>query len=305
MKLSFKSIFSLSILASVLLSIGIASCKKDEVYGDPDISFVREEGFIYSDTSIALNEDIKIGIFMKSNSNKPITHFNRTIDRDGDVSTLENPIFDDELTITTTEPKSLAETEIWSFYCRDRDGRQSETISLTISLEGGAVFGDITVVDELEFGAQDNEEDGSFYSLAENTLYNLTDAYANQGKVDLLYYFDNVDADENTISSPGASIATSIFAGQMGLVNWTIRRTTRFMQLESISREEFEACANDSLILANTFDFETGKRKAKNLAAGHIYAFVTEGGRQGLFMVKDVEGQEAGNIRISIKMTDE
>jgi hypothetical protein len=305
MKVSFKGIFSLALLTSVILSIGLASCNKDKVYDDPDIQFVQEEGFIYTDTVIALGKDIKIGIYMKSNSNQPITHFNRTIDRDGDVSTLENPLFDEELTITTTEPKGIAETEVWSFYCRDRDGRQSETISLTISLEGGALFGDIRIIEELEFGAQSNEEDGSFYSLADEKLYNLTDAYANQGKVDLLYYYDNVDADENTISSPGASISSSIFSGQMGLANWTVRNTTRFIRMGEITRQEFEACANDSLILANTFDFETGNRKAKNLAEGDIYAFVTDKGIQGLFMVKDVEGQETGNTRISLKIKDE
>ena len=300
-----RSIIPHILLIAGLMAVAFSACKKEENYDVPDISFVMEEGFIHTDTSMALGEEIKIGVYMKSNSDQPIVHFNRTIDRDGDVSTLENPLFDEELTITTSEAKGLAETEVWSFYCRDRDGRESATISLTIGLKGGAVFGDIREYEEIEFGAQENGQDGSFFSLEEGNLYDLTDAYANQGKIDLLYYYDNVDSDENTIASPGANISTSIFAGQMGLVNWTIRNTSRFVKRDNISQEEFEACANDSLIIANTFDFETGKRKAKNLASGHIYSFVTENGKQGLFMVKGVEGEETGKIRVSIKMMDE
>lgn len=133
----FKWMLPLIIAAALMLWFSASSCTKENNFTEPSIEFMDGEGFVFSDTTIGLNEQIKIGLRIKSNSDSQIVHLNRTIDRDGVISTLETALFDMELIITTAEPKGLAETEIWSFYCRDRDGRQSDTISLTVSLEGG------------------------------------------------------------------------------------------------------------------------------------------------------------------------
>ena len=162
---------------------------------------------------------------------------------------------------------------------------------------------DLNIAD-IEFGAQGNTEKGQFYSLQKEKMMTQTEAYLDQGRIDLLYYYDTVDEDEHTIASPGANIDPSIFGGgDYSVTGWGTKNTARFIEA-NISEDEFFASTNDSLILANTFDFNSGKRKAKKLAAGKIFSFVTDTQLKGLFLVKDVQGEENGSIKIDVKLID-
>jgi len=150
-------------------------------------------------------------------------------------------------------------------------------------------------------GAQNNSI-GSFYSLAEDSVYTLNTAYENQYKIDLCYYYDFIETDENTIASPGASIDESVYPGVNGLSNWTNRRTTRF-KLTNITEVEFLNAHNDSLLIG-AYGQSDGKRKAKNLQTGNIFSFKNEDGRIGLFRVNSVSGMDAGIVNISIKIQE-
>ena len=198
----------------------------------------------------------------------------------------------------------MANNEKWSFYVRDRDGRKSNTLSILLQKDSNSVYGNISHLPEINFGAQNNNDYGSFFSLSNGQIYHQDDAFNLQSAINLVYYYDLIEEDENTIASPGANIDASFFPGQTGITNWTIRNTTRFELRENLIDSDFDQCQNDSLILHNTFEFASGKRKSKNLEDGNIYAFVTESGIKGLFIVHEVEGEEEGRIKISIKMQE-
>lgn len=197
--------------------------------------------------------------------------------------------------------KSVAEWEVWNITARDRNRKESNTISLKIYLEESSSHGDITHITSVTFGFQENNEFDGFYSLSNQAIYNLEEAFSIQENIHLLSFYDNTSEDEHTISSPGANIPEEIYEGAHGVEDWDIRNTTRFI-LSDITEEDFDLCANDSLIYATTFAFETGKRKAKNLTEKDIYAFVSDQGNFGLFKVKSLAGNEAGNVEIEIKM---
>ncbi|MBN2776668.1 MAG: hypothetical protein JXR36_03450 [Bacteroidales bacterium] len=305
------SITQASRLASVcispilLISLLLSSCVQEETYyPNPNIEFKTETGYAFLDTSLLLGDSVLIGIVANTNSNVALTHFHYLIQNDSLITRVDTGIFVNEFNYNKLIVKGVAENETWFFYVRDQSGRKSDTISITFHKNEESIYGGIETISSIILGAQNNTTMGSFYSFSENQVYDIENAFNNQSKINLLCYYDFIDGDENTISSPGASIDNSIYTGSYALSNWTIKNTTRFIYKDNISIAEFDACNNDSLIVYNSFEFITGKRKAKNLSNGDIYAFVTEDGKKGLFKVLNVNETDSGTIEILIKMQD-
>lgn len=292
------SLFSLSILL-------FNSCDQaEQQYPNPSISFKTTEGYITEDTSVLLGDSVVIGISAETNSNVPLTHFHFVIENDGLLTKVDTGIYINSFSYDKLVIKGVAENEKWSFYVRDMDGRKSDTISITFTKDEESIYGGIQYVPSVILGAQNNSSIGGFYSFLNNEIFTLSEAYQVQSSINLICFYDFIDGDDNTISSPGANIDASVFTGEYSISNWTTKNTTRFIFKEEITVAEFDACSNDSLIVYNNFEFITGKRKAKNLAIGDIYAFSTEDGKNGLFKVINVLGTDEGNIEISIKMQD-
>lgn len=299
--------------AIFLLSLGIslvwvaAGCSKDQpsLAPKPGIHFITDSGYVFHDTTLLIDQSIRIGIEANANGSYPLTQFSIIAIADSQVMAIDSGIYTDRISYSRFVTKGIAMAESWRFYVRDRGGNQSDTISLTLHKDEASVFGPITEVPSLEMTAQNHPSARPFYSLAQSSTYNLEAAFANQEFIDLLYFYDAIETDANTIASPGANIDASVFPGEFGPANWTTRHTVRFIQRPLLTPADFNACQNDSLILANTFVFSSGYRKAKNLAVDQVYAFVTEAGLKGLFKVCQLEGQEAGSISIAIKMQDE
>ncbi|MFC2111090.1 hypothetical protein ACFLQ5_01420 [Bacteroidota bacterium] len=167
--------------------------------------------------------------------------------------------------------------------------------------DSSSSFGNIKYYNNVELGAQNNIT-GSFYSLYDDSVYNLTNAYANQNKIDVCYYYDLINTDENTIASAGANIDASVYPGPNALANWSIKRTSRF-KTSGISGNDFLTANNDSLLIVE-YGQSDGTRKAKNLKSGDIFSFKNEDGKIGLFKVNSVNGTDAGTINISIKVQE-
>jgi hypothetical protein len=299
--LCMTNCFVLLILSIMLMFL--SSCKEEEpVYPNPSIRFVDEQGYAYEDTTILLNDSIKIGIWSSTASDVALTHFNITLDEDSVITVIDKGIFTEMFEYSEVITKGIAEKETWSFYVRDREGRKSNVISITFFKDSASIFGNVNHIPSIVFGAQNNASIGSFYSLSTEQIYAQSDAFNNQSLINLLCFYDLIEAEDNTISSPGANIDASVYTGTTGLPNWTTINTTRFEYKDLLTVADFDACSNDSLILSNTFPFAVGKRKAKNLSAGDIYSFVTDAGQKGLFKVVNVVGQESGSVEIAIKM---
>jgi hypothetical protein len=297
-----KKSMSVMVIFAVLIFNG---CIKDHNnYPVPTIEFSTQSGYVFNDTSILLGDSILIGIVSQTNSDVALTHFHYTIASDSQITEIDTGIYLNEFNYNRLIIKGASENEVWSFYVRDRDGRKSKTISVKLVKNAESIYGGIETVSLVVLGAQNNTSNKSFYSLTTEQLYNIQEAYNNQSLINLLYYYDYIDLDENTISSPGANLDNSIFPGIYAISGWTVKNTTRFEYRSNISIEEFDAATNDSLIVYNSFEFSSGKRKAKNLTAGDIYSFETEQGKMGIFKVIEVSGLGEGIVKIQIKMQD-
>jgi len=294
-----KNKFTIFVLALILL----CSCNSEqEHYPNPSIMLVHGEDYLTSDTTILLGDTVIVSIIAETNSEVALSHFNISYEFDGVEASIDTGIYDVVFNFQKRIVKGIADIENWSFYVRDREGRQSETIELTLTKDAQSQFGDIRFRPLVIFGAHNNNSLGSFYSFETDSIYFQNDAYEHQNLINLLYYYDFIELDENTIASPGANIDESVFPGLSGLHNWSIKNTTRFLLQENLTVIDFDNCENDSLILSNTFEFASGKRKAKNLSSNQIFSFVTEEGERGLFKVNTVSGHDEGEIQLSIKM---
>ncbi len=284
----------------VLLIFVFSACKKEESnYPPPSIRFVTESGFVYHDTTLALGESFKIGI-LADNPNANLTNFIIRVESNEIETILDSGMNTPSLDYENVFTKGIKDSEKWTFIIRDRDLKSSE-ISINIKRDTASAYGNIDYFPSVEMGTQ-NHINGSFYSLSQGEVYTLEEAFLNQEIIDLCYFYDFIDTDENTIASPGANIDASVYPGDNGLDNWTTRRTTRF-KLADISEEDFENATNDSLLIA-TYGQSEGKRKAKNLQSGHIFSFKNEDGKTGLFLVHSVIGTDEGTVNISIKVQE-
>jgi hypothetical protein len=295
-------------LAIAAVLVAISGCREEPAnYPVPGLLLLSGSGSLSHDTTLMLSDTAVISLVAETGSDQPLTLLHTTVSRDTSVVRFDSALFTKKLEYRKTVIKGIAGTEKWSFYVRDRFGRQSPEVSVTLRLDSSSVYGRITTLPSVRLGAQKAGTPGSFCALPSGTVYTLAEAFSNQDRITLACYFDTVESDAHTIASPGANIDPSIYTGDAALANWTIRNTTRFEYRANIGAAEFEAARNDSLILASTFEFETGKRKAKNLAAGQVYAFVTDRQLRGLFMAREIKGeevrgQEFGSVEISVKM---
>lgn len=293
---------SLKISLFVIICVIIfSSCDDDktEYFGDPSIEIVTESGFVSTDTIIAVNQVFKFKIHAEWNGHNRLVNLivKMNDDRYLDLGFYEK-IYDRVIEV----PKGLEDVETWEFIIRDMEGNFA-TAGLTITKDPNIVYGEITDFSGVQLGAQDNTEYGGFLSFSNGNIYNLEEAFNNQSMIDMVYYYDNFEnLEENIISSPGGNI-DGAFSGTYGVSNWTTRNTIRYSRSKlDITTDEFDQALNDSLIIANTFAFESGGRKTKYLKPGDMYAFVREDNRAGIFKVVSTSGATDGYIIVDIKL---
>ncbi|MBU0765064.1 MAG: hypothetical protein KJ607_09540 [Bacteroidetes bacterium] len=279
----------------------IAACNKDgddAVNPGPGINFRDDAGFICRDTTLKIGDSVRIGIIADAGT-QHITLLRYRITADATTSSVDSGMNTSHLDFEKVIVKGIADSERWEFMVRDKE-KKSATVSLVLLKDTSSVFGDMSRIPSVVLGAQNNTTTGSFFSFSTGLTYMLLNAFNNQGLINLAYFYDDFQGDENTIASPGANIDASVFPGSAGLSEWNVKNTTRFTEATDVSAVAFDTATNDSLILANTFEFASGKRKCKDLEAGDIYAFVAEDGKRGLIKVINVNGTDQGTVEIDI-----
>lgn len=281
-------------LCLLFAAVVTTSCTPDETAGLPPLLKVTfADSSAIADTSIEAGQSIEL-IIEGIGNEKNITYF--ALLRNGQHvldSGLNAPSFVSHRSII----RGTDSIENYTVLIRDRDFNETK-FTFSIGLKPTLVYGEIFTLDHVILGAQNNAAIGGFLNLFSAQIYNLSQAFLNQDSVQMLYFYDATDL--NTIASPNANIDTSYFGGSSGLANWTTKNEIRYEQLYC-TEQEFLDMQHDSLIIANIFPYETGKRKAKLLQAGHIYEFCFAG-MYGIFYVNSVSGTDAGFIDISIKM---
>jgi hypothetical protein len=283
---------NLAVIAIVTAAMaGFYACDKNSDSAPPTLHLLGTDGAITADASAAMGDTLHFHLRAKAGSDKLLTlqvRINGSTVKDSTYSSIGFELHQYLI-------KGADSLEVIEFIVRDYKSREAR-ISVKVTLKGGVSWGPVVRYDDIELGAQDHASIGSFYAISGNQVMDLASAFSNQGLVDLIYYFEAGDA--NTIASPGANLTASLFTGPYALSQWTTLRTTRYKKV-NLTAPDFQQCSNDSLLIAS-YGTGDGNRKAKNLAAGHYYSFMTEDNKAGLFYVKSIIGQSAGTIIIDL-----
>ncbi len=288
----------LTLLHIIVVMIAF-SCRKDDETGiGPTLQLINDSGYVSNDTSVLIGKDFKVGIIAtKGDAN--ITNFIIKITTDNVQTYLDSGLNSQGFTIDKYLTKGVSQTETWTFVIRDKSGR-SDTSILIITADSGSAYGSVITIPSVTLGAQNNATTGSFLDVKNVAVYTLAQAYAVQDSIEICYYYDFLQGENNVIASPDANIDASVYTGAYGLTNWTVRNETRYLET-TLTETDFNAVANDSLLIAS-FNYPLSKRKAKNLSQGKIFSFKTSKGKLGLFKVLNVNGTDAGTTEIMIKM---
>jgi len=294
-QLTWFSIFA------ILFALTFVACDEDDsiTYPNPTISLVTDVGFVSTDSVIGVGQTFTVVVHAEWNGQHNLTNIIAKLNGDNYLDLgIFAETYDREIELT----KGLEDTEEWEFIIRDIEGN-SASVSLTITKDPNISYGEIDEFLNVQLGAQNSIEYGSFLSFNNGLVYNLESAYNNQEIINMAYVYDNYDDfEESVITSPGANVDDA-YIGQYGVTNWEIRNTIRYSRAAiDVSVEDFDAAANDSILIANSFGYESGGRKTKFLAPDDIYSFVTDDNRTGLFKVVSTSGTDNGYIILDIKL---
>lgn len=281
-------------LAFMLAFVFFISCKKENVNNTPPaIEFTSGIGFYFSDTTAVAASSLVFRVTCTGEN--ALTNL---IVKNNGVRIVDEGINQQELIKDVTIVKSSESEEILEFIIRDIVGNSS-SISVTITLDTTTPAGNVVRFNNITLNAQNAVGGKSFVSLLNGTPLTLQEAFNAQENIHLLYYFDLQTTDAQTIASPGANVDNSVYTGEYGLANWTIKNTTRFHQI-TMSLEEFEAI-NSPVILVDSYSEADGKRKAKNLVAGNTFSFKVEStNKYGIIRVSEVVGEDLGSVTFSV-----
>jgi hypothetical protein len=105
--------------------------KEEENLKDPAIEFKKDEGYTYKDTSVPVDDSVKIGIIAESNGTDNLVLFKVILD---DEIFEDFPINKSRLNVDITITKSENETEEWKFKVID-NGERSDSVFLTLTKE--------------------------------------------------------------------------------------------------------------------------------------------------------------------------
>jgi len=293
----FSNAYPVIFLFTLLFFIGSCDDEDPANHPDPTIHIIDHQGFVSNDTIIAPGEKFTVAIQAEYNGYDMLTNF---IAKLNDERYLDLGIYSETYRKEIEITKGLESIDHWEFIIRDIKGNFAHTL-LTITKDENVEYGEIDVFKNIQMGAQNSPDYGSFLSLTDGSVYDLEGAYHNALSIDIVSYYDDFDKlDKWVMASPGANIGDEAFPGEYAISNWDTTHTTRYSAAPlTIAVEDFDAAQNDSLLLAHSFAFESGKRKAKDLAPGDIYSFVRDE-RTGLFKVISTTGESSGNIIVDI-----
>lgn len=282
----------------LLMFIFMIGCtEKDEGGEGPIIQLIAGKNLISSDTIIAPGQLMQFKV-SANKGNYNITNF--VILVNGDSSQV---YYDTGMNVVSFSwkgsfAKSFDADEVWEFIARDRYSR-SDVVSILIQNDSSAGLGPINTYTNIQLGAQSNQNDGGYFSLADQSVYLIDEAFEHQESIDMIYYYGE---DSQTIASPGANIEDGIFPPEYNPSNWTYRNTTRYIKT-NLSPDEFNQIQNDSILLVSYTEGD-GKRKAKKLISNDVYSFKTQDSKYGMFLITEISGGESGTIKIDIKIQE-
>lgn len=288
--------FTYRILSYLFILNIMFSCDEPKIYPEPEISFIKAKGCLFTDTSLMTGDKVKVMV-KAVKAEGALTYLNVSRFTNGRQIVLDSGLHCKELFYTCYIEKSVADTEIWVFKVMDKF-RMKDSICLTLFRASGGKFSSIKTY-QVTLGAQNNVGKGSFLNFSDSIIFNLYDAFNHQNMIDLVYYYGQY---ESTLASPAETDVPSIFTGTYSISNWTIKNETRYL-ITLLTPSDFNQATNDSLLIT-AYDVVNAKKKAKYLKPNMIVSFQGVDKRKGLIKVKSVNGKEEGDISLEIKIQE-
>lgn len=266
----------------MIAGVSLSSCKKDDdiVNPEPTLNFIGGEGYTSTDVTINAGEQIKVGFNASANNetNEKLTNFKLTLTANNQSQTLVDSTFNEE-TFTTTIFIEFPEpvTARLEGTITDKAGRTT-SVAFNVTVEEAGVK--VLKHTDVKLGSW-NDEIGSFYNAQENTVFTVSQAAANQAKVDLVFYKGVNDL--NAIAAPADESLESILT--FDISNWETRNATLFIKTE-MTVEDFDA-------IGEYYEFPEfveaeANTKIVNMVNGDVLFFKTEAGALGYIKVVDL-----------------
>jgi hypothetical protein len=293
----FIPVIMLFIGALACFSTLLPSCSKESKTSSPGISIIRDSGYVSHDTMLVTGQKIKVGIHAIS-ENANLTYFSIRFNDGATTTLLDTGINSSSLVYNLDIIKTNAPTEKWTFLVMDRN-RNKDSVSIILEKSSISKWGKIRTISDVVLGAQENQTTGSFYSLEDELVMNLEEAFGQQLRVDLVFYYGQY---EGTLASPNEAEAPGFFTGPMGIASWTIKNETRY-DTTMIAPAMFDGSVNDSLILA-AYEPAAGKKKGKFVQPGMVFSFRSPAGKLGLMKIAETTPLPAGDVRLTIKIQE-
>ncbi len=267
-------------IALIAVSV-ISGCSKDnDPVGPPNLNFLGGEEYVDSDAVIEVNTTFKVVIAATENAETgqklSTLRLTRTINETVFIDTTLN-INDSQLNMVFTfNSQAAGLVEVIQFTLTDKGGQTAQK-SLTITYEDVAV--NVNKNMGVTMGSH-NDDNGSFYSTSTKQVFNITEATANQEKMDFLFYLGANNG--STIASPADADANTVYAIQ----NWTTKNNTLFAATD-ITVETF-----DNIGDTYTFpEFTGAETSITQLENNMVIMFKATNEKMGLIKVNSINGR--------------
>jgi hypothetical protein len=151
-----------------------------------------------------------------------------------------------------------------------------------------------------------NSNTGSSFASITGDVYQIAEAKANSEKIDFLYYYGANNL--ATLAAPDDADAANVFTGTSGVATWSTLNSTKF-KVTTLTAAEFDAIANDLLIVSNVNPTEVTASTVHPLEVGDVVAFITDadkagGSKKGLAKVAAIATGAGGTMDIVVKVQE-
>ncbi len=294
------------ICITLMVMFVLAACNKPGDNTSPTIRLINESGYTSDSATVPIGFPFKLGILAEK-GDAAITNLVITLTTENGTETaVDSGIYAQNFKYERAMSYGASRFEKWVFMIRDKNGK-SATASVTLWKDTTSAFGLINYYKSVQLGTQNSILPGSFFSVADGSIFTAENAAAYQDQVQIITYWGDqvVPSTEFTLSSPGETDVTAYFPM---ISNWDLPyNETRYKTDSlSISHEAFDAAYNDSIIITNYTGATVGKRKFKMVRAGYVIPFQASigalAGKRGLIKVNSLQAGSNGIINVDIKV---
>jgi hypothetical protein len=299
-----KKLKYLVITALVATSVFVTSCKDEEVVEpNPTATMTSPTG-----GTADVNTGDTVNFTFTGSANVDLTNFKITVAYDGKAavpyiftaaSTNDSVLVKGTKSFTYNSivvAADVAGTEVYNCSVTDENGNVGSaklTLTVTAAVPVDTIGDPIDTYSTKLMGGQTHSTVGSFFATTTGTVYLYADANSNQALIDFVYFYGTTN--EATMAAPNDADANTAHGDKFD--SWTTKNATKF-KTTTVTTAEFDAIAGDQAILAETTG--AADTKLNMLATGNVGAFVTAGGKHGLFKVVSIAGTSGADREITI-----